>query len=182
MGFFYTGRGDKGISSLGTGKKIDKAAPEIVAIGDLDETTSLIGLVRSKTKNIGVKKILRTIQEDLFTIQANVAKEMFGGDYTVPKLTKEKVEWLESEIDALEKKVAPRRGFVIPGESIEEAWLDYARAVSRRAERSVLFMHKTKPLDATILAYLNRLSSLLFALARASIKTSGIKEDNPEYS
>ena len=181
MGLFYTGRGDKGVSSIGPGKRIDKTAPEIAAAGDLDELISLLGLVRSRSKNKQVKKLLRAAQENLFIIQANIAAEMFGGDYKAPALAAEKVKQLEREIDALEQKIKPARGFIIPGESEEEAWLDYARAVSRRAERSVLSMHKMRPLNHTILAYLNRLSSLLFALARASIQESGKKEEYPKY-
>lgn len=181
MSLFYTGKGDRGESLLGAGKKIDKTSPEIAAVGDLDELTSLLGLVRSQSENSETKKILRGIQEDLFTIQANVAKAMAGGEISASPLAREKVNKLEEEIIKREQEIKPDRGFVIPGESKEEALLDYARAVSRRAERSVLVMHKIKPLDQTILAYLNRLSSLLFALARASIQSEGLSESHPTY-
>jgi len=195
MGFFYTGKGDSGKSAVGK-KKIAKTRPVMEALGDLDELNSLIGLVRSRTGSDKTRKILREAQESLFIIQASIAIAEFGGSprsnksgrgssaggkYPAPELEKSKVKELEKTIDAIEKKIKPERGFIISGESESSAWLDYARAVTRRAERSVLKYHKTKKLNANILAYINRLSSLFFALARSEAKKSGKKEQHPKY-
>lgn len=153
------------------------------ALGDLDELNSLIGLVKSKIVRENIRNILHDTQEALFIIQANVAISKFGGKYPAPKLNNLKIKEIEKIIDALEKKIKPERGFIVAGETENSAWLDYARAVSRRAERSVLKYQsqKKRKLDANIIIYLNRLSSLLFAIARSDAKNSKTKEPHPTY-
>lgn len=182
MGLFYTGLGDKGKSVIGK-KKISKTHPVMEALGDLDELNSLVGLIRNKFRAGLVKKLLREIQENLFIIQAKIAALEFGGKHSPPELKKQKIIGMEKTIDTLEQKIKPERGFIIAGETENSAWLDYARTVSRRAERSALEYQERgrKTLDVNIIAYLNRLSSLLFALARLEAKTSRTKEKHPKY-
>lgn len=181
MGIFYTGKGDKGISEVWDGKKLDKTSEELVALGDLDELNSLLGLVRSRTPDKKNKKMLLSVQDDLFTVQANLYLVSIGKMEKAPDLGIEKIRMMERLIDALEEYVGPERGFIISGEDPEEAWLDLARSVARRAERSALVLHKKKALPENVLAYLNRLSSLLFAMGRASAKKRGAKEQGPTY-
>lgn len=186
MGLFYTGKGDKGKSFVGK-KKIDKTSIEIEALGDLDELNSLLGIVRSSVSNKIFKKIILDVQENLFIIQANVAG-VFYPKFKPPEFKSLKIKELEKIIDNFERKIKPAKKFIIPGASEESAWLDYARAVSRRVERSVLKIAvRRKPyairwtFDPNILAYLNRLSSLFFAMARMAVKRSSKAERYPQY-
>lgn len=196
MGLFYTGKGDKGKSIVGK-KKIDKTSIEIEALGDLDELNSLLGIVRHRMLDKRFKEIILDVQENLFIIQANVAGSMLarrsfsGGGvskFKPPEFKDLKIKELEKIIDNLERKIKPAKKFIIPGAMEKSAWLDYARAVSRRAERSVLRFSKNYKLrttdyklDPNILAYLNRLSSLFFALARMIVKESDKSEKYPKY-
>jgi cob(I)alamin adenosyltransferase len=184
MGIFYTGTGDKGKSLVGS-RKVDKTCIEIEALGDLDELNSLLGLIKSSPElstHADFKAILHAVQENLFTVQSNVADAMAKGLYDAPKFSEEKTRQVEKVIEALERKVAPERGFIVTGTHHLASWLDYARAVSRRAERSTLKFAKDYPsFSPAILAYLNRLSSLLFAMARMAAKDSGSTESHPTY-
>lgn len=181
MGVFYTGKGDGGLSEVWDGKKLDKASPELAALGDLDELNSIIGLVRSRTPDKNHKKILRSVQEELFTIQANIYLLSIGKTKSAPPLGEEKIRMMERLIDAMEEFVGPERGFIIYGEDPEEAWMDFARAAARRAERSAVILNKKMRLPENTLSYLNRLSSLLFAMARAAAKKRGKREQGPKY-
>ncbi len=186
MGLYFTRKGDGGESIVGQ-KKIDKTSPEIQAVGELDELNSLVGLIRTK-KDLSeeFKKLLSEIQENLFIIQANCAEFMFHDEngkpkYPAPEFKAVKVWDIEKIIEAYEKEVDPAKKFVIAGSNKVSAWLDYARAVSRRAERAVLGFNKLHPLAPEILSYMNRLSSLLYAMARVNSKREDIKESNPTY-
>jgi cob(I)alamin adenosyltransferase len=181
MGLFYTSKGDKGISDLGR-KKIKKTALEIEAVGALDELNSLLGVVKNqsfgKLNNL-FRKILNEVQEDLFIIQAHIGAVMVKNEFKPPLFTKNKIIKLEKLIDDFEKKIKPQRGFIVYGATKQTGWLDYARAVSRRAERRVLKLENK--LQPEIFAYLNRLSSLLYAMARFSAKQRKKKEKKPLY-
>jgi cob(I)alamin adenosyltransferase len=181
MSLFYTGKGDKGASDLGK-QKIKKTRPEIEAVGALDELNSLLGLV--KNQSFGrlsrlFKNVICDIQEDLFIIQAHVGAAMVGGKFIPPAFTGGKAAKLEKLINDFERKIKPGRGFIVYGATEGTGWLDYARAVARRAEQSVLKIRSK--LQPEIFSYLNRLSSLLYAMARLAVKKSGEKEKNPRY-
>lgn len=180
MGIFYTRKGDGGKSFVGK-KKVSKTAPALIALGELDELNSFLGLVRAQRLPLATKKALRVVQEDLFIIQAHVASKVFGVYGTVPHLDALKIVNMEKTIDGLERQIKPAKKFVVPGETEAAAWLDVARTLVRRVERSVLAAHAKLLFDATVLAYMNRLSSLLFALARLSTKRSGRSESHPKY-
>lgn len=178
MSFFYTCKGDKGKSCVG-GKRISKDSPASESLGALDELNSLLGLIRSQRVSSDFKNILKNIQENLFIIQANVAKLVFGKNLKTPSFSKNEVLKMERLIDSFEKEIKLERGFVVSGENDISAWLDYARAVARRVERHTVKIKKVKP---EILAYLNRLSSLLFVLARVVSKRAKVKERHPSYN
>lgn len=181
MSVYYTGKGDSGISHVGL-KKIAKTDLVMSALGDLDELNSVLGLVKcrltARNKKI-FQKLIENIQEDLFIIQVHVAAHMFEKLYKPPQFPKEKIIALEKEIAQFEKKLKPTHKFIISGANEESAWLDYVRPIGRRAERSVLWFSKKKKTVPEILAYLNRLSSLLFVMARVAAKNS--KEKSPKY-
>lgn len=194
MGIFYTKKGDKGYSHVGR-KKVYKLSPFVVALGELDQLNSLLGVVKSQRTSPPLKKILHQIQEDLFIIQANIAAVMLNSKpeklsgsraftgFKVPKFESYKIAETEKIIDDIEKRLKPARSFVISGTTEISAWLDYIRAFSRSVERSVLLVARDKKhrlvINPDILPYLNRLSSLFFALARWEARNK--KEKNPRY-
>ncbi|MDP3729454.1 MAG: cob(I)yrinic acid a,c-diamide adenosyltransferase [bacterium] len=177
---FYTGKGDKG-ASLICGKKIDKSCCEVEALGELDELNSLLGIVRTKKMDQELKSVVLAIQENLFIIQANIAIFFFGKQVKAPVFKKEKVVELERFIDRCEKEVKPAKKFIIAGEHPVAAWFDYARAVSRRAERRIRVVAKKHTVNPSISAYMNRLSSTLFACGRLAAKRARAKELHPSY-
>ena len=179
MPLFYTGKGDKGTSRVGK-KKYSKDSIILETLGDLDELNSFLGLVRSMLQNKKLAANIEVVQQHLFIIQAQVAVVMFP-KFKSPELKKEKVKWLEREIDVIEKKIRPERGFIISGATASSAWLDVSRAIARRAERTVTTFHRTYPLPREIIPYLNRLSSYLYALARLESVSRKIREQKPKY-
>lgn len=181
MSNYYTGNGDWGASTVGL-KKISKTSVVMTALGDLDELNSLLGVIKCQHKKFNknkFNKIINDIQENIFIVQAHVAAEMFGKLYKPPKFSKGNVAELENLIYIFEKQLKPVKKFIVPGSNESSAWLDYSRAVARRAERSVLIYSKKRKISPEIIFYLNRLSSLLFVIARVSAKRQ--KEQNPRY-
>ena len=178
---FYTRKGDKGTSEV-KGKTIQKASLEIEALGCLDEVNSLLGLVKTQKLPRGYKKILNQAQENLFIIQAHVGVLMIG-KLKAPRFSTAKVKEIEKLIDGLEKKVKPERGFIVSGTNEASSWLDFARAVVRRAEVSMVKLDRKhrKKLEPAILSYMNRLSSLLYAMARYAAKAGDGEEPHPAY-
>lgn len=181
----YTGKGDKGTSKLfntPSGERLSKGSDVFEALGTLDELNSFLGLCRAgsgkTTYSLGDQlffNIVFRFQQDLFIAQAELA----GADMTMPK---EKVEYLEWVSNEAEKLLPPITTFFIPGAGELGALFDTARAVSRRTERAVVRVRESgaKISDETC-AYLNRLSSALYALARLSNHFSGITETPPTY-
>lgn len=181
MSLFYTKKGDNCFSHIGK-NKVAKTCVEIESLGDLDELNSLLGVIKNQKLSNRFKKILHQIQENLFIIQANIANLLFGIKHKAPEFKKSKIVEIEKIMDGFEKKLKPEKGFIIPGANIESAWLDFTRTIVRRTERNIIKMSKGKiKLSPEILIYLNRLSSLLFVMARMAVKQSGQKEKHPAY-
>jgi cob(I)alamin adenosyltransferase len=169
---FYTGLGDDGTTDL-LGARVAKDDPRIDALGSLDEATSAIGLARSMVVDGRVGEDLVAVQRDLYRIMAALAftPELRPESYTFPQ---DRVVWVEAETDALAASVDLPREFILPGESTPGAALDVARTVVRRGERHVVALaHAGHEVNPTILAYLNRLSSLLFIAARIEDRAAG---------
>jgi cob(I)alamin adenosyltransferase len=123
---------------------------------------------------------LHEIQENLFIIQAQIASIMLDNNFKAPKFKNEKIKEIEKIIDEIETKLPPLRNFIISGTGKTSAWLDWLRAKSRSVERSVLKIKNSKiNIFSNILPYLNRLSSLFFALARLEARNK--KEQHPKY-
>ena len=172
----YTRKGDSGTSGLfGTKKRYRKDTPVYHALGTLDELNSLLGICKAQSAADflwDAAEEIRKVQESLFVIQAELA----GAEKTI---TQERVEALEYTIGVMENLIENPRGFDIPGATVLSGFLDYARAVSRRAERAVIAAGTTDPVSATSRAYLNRLSTLLYVLARYAARD--MKETKPVY-
>ncbi|MBI4128332.1 MAG: cob(I)yrinic acid a,c-diamide adenosyltransferase [Parcubacteria group bacterium] len=183
MGVFYTGKGDGGVSDLGK-KKVPKVSHEMAVLNSLDRLNSLLGLIKHQDLPADYPHILREVQENLFIIQANVAALLYGGEVKAPPFSEDKTKRVETLIDELEEKVQPAKKFIIPGATQGSSWLDIARTFAREAERTALQLpdSQREQLGQPIFSYLNRLSSLLFALARFEVKQQGVAEEHPKYT
>lgn len=172
----YTRKGDDGTTTtFGESCRIPKHHPHIEALGALDELCSLIGICKSeyKFKNNEMVLVLEGVQNALFTIQAEVA----GAQKHIRRTD---VIAVEKSIADIERVIERPQSFVLPGATKTSALLDFARAVSRRTERDVLAIGKHVELGAESRRYLNRLSSLLYALARQEAQKAGV-ETPPSY-
>ncbi|MEK7553835.1 MAG: cob(I)yrinic acid a,c-diamide adenosyltransferase [Patescibacteria group bacterium] len=175
----FTGKGDGGTTTaFGCNQqRISKSSELPEALGALDELNAFLGFVKMRaadSRRIG--GILRDVQENLFIIQAETA----GADKRLKEGTVEKVSEIVNEI---EKEIPPIKGFSIAGGTELSALLDVARTLARRAERRIIAVKKMnlRDLSPETLAYMNRLSSLLFALARLANHQAGVAEENPKY-
>jgi cob(I)alamin adenosyltransferase len=157
----YTRGGDAGETSLGDGSRVAKTDPRVEAIGDVDELNSLLGLALAED---GAPPVLTRIQNELFDLGADLATPS-GGVKPRLRVTQAMIEALEGECDAANADLEPLKSFVLPGGTELAARLYLARSVCRRAERSVL---RVDGVSSLVPVYLNRLSDLLFIVARAA--------------
>ncbi|MCW1952851.1 MAG: cob(I)yrinic acid a,c-diamide adenosyltransferase [Flavobacteriia bacterium] len=172
----YTKTGDQGMTSLFNGKRVGKNDLNIESYGTLDELNAWIGLLREAKEIASQKSLLLAIQKELFEVGAILANPTQAG--SKPKAIKnEKTEALEAAIDSMELHLEPLTQFILPGGNACISHCHLARTVSRRAERLVVALHATQPIDVSILEYLNRLSDYLFVLSRLAAKNSGISEE-----
>ena len=182
----YTGRGDDGTTkTFGCDQRILKSSAVAEALGTLDEVNSFLGIVKVKCEFIdeafflqekSFSSIVEEIQQNLFVIQAEIA----GAD---KHINEEKIRQCELLIDIAEKELPPIKTFFISGGTEIAALFDVARTLTRRAERRVVAsVAEGATLGEWTLAYLNRLSSLLYALARLSNHKAGILENSPTYN
>jgi cob(I)alamin adenosyltransferase len=168
----YTGKGDRGTTDL-LGARVGKDDVRIEVLGQLDEVSASMGLARAHATQSRTRELLVTAQRDLYAVMAELAftPEVRPEGRTFPA---ERTEWLESATDALGDDVPLPPQFVVPGESVPGAALDVARTVARRGERVAVIAAEAGAIDnPEILRYLNRLSSLLFILARFEDRESG---------
>ena len=156
----YTRTGDDGSTGLGDGSRVAKDSLRIEAIGCVDELNSQIGVLRCQSLPATVDGLLAEIQHKLFDL---------GGELCMPDrqiITTRHVERLEQHLDTLNAELAPLKEFILPGGTPAAATAHVTRSVCRRAERRLIQLHRDEPLSAAAMAYLNRLSDLLFVLAR----------------
>lgn len=188
----YTRKGDGGTTkTFGCDQRISKSSTIAEALGSLDEINSFLGLVKIKADNtvfeLGEQKLhmadtVNQVQQDLFIVQAELA----GAEKTI---SQEKVKWQEAIIDGIEQTLPPITTFFVSGGTELATLCDIARTIARRAERRIVGVvdeaknksESTQPVGEYTLAYLNRLSSVLYAFARASNHIAHIPEQSPEY-
>ncbi len=179
----YTKAGDDGNTVLIGGKRVGKDAARVDAYGSIDELNAMLGVVRSQNLPEAVDAILRRIQDDLFTLGANLAlpEGLDPAEWNIPRVSDDDTAALEKAIDDCEKNLEPLRQFVIPGGTTQGALLHLARTVARRAERCCVALSHQEMVDPAIIRYLNRLSDLCFVLARAVNQQSGCPESHPSF-
>ncbi len=167
MGIVTKG-GDKGKTSLYRGKRVSKDHIRIEIVGTLDELSSYLGLTSCLIRNAKIKKTIQSIQKDLFLINAEAATPMESLNRLKKRISQKQVSFLEKAIAGLEaKKGLKLKGFCLAGKNQISSNLDIARTIARRAERRVVTLQRKKLLkNEYIVVYLNRLSDLLYLLAR----------------
>ena len=162
----YTKLGDKGETSLFGGRKIRKDSLRIETYGTVDELNSVIGICRSLNTGQEVDRILEEIQHDLFTLGADLATPPVDGKSAAVRVRASDVARLEAHIDRIDPTLEPLKNFILPGGNRSAAMLHLARAVCRRAERLLVSLSHAEDAGEMPIQYLNRLSDLLFVLAR----------------
>jgi len=175
----YTKSGDSGETSLVDGSRVSKADPRVAAYGDVDELNSLLGIARVGLADQQLNDALGKIQNELFIVGADLASPL---EIQVPRVEEGHVAEMERLIDLLLEEMEPLREFILPGGTRLGATLHLARAVARRAERSVIALAAGSGINKHALIYLNRLSDLLFVMARVANKRSGAKEESANFS
>ncbi len=176
----YTRTGDTGETGLFGGQRVRKDDLRIAACGSVDELNSVLGIVRSFGPTDDLDTLLITIQNDLFATGADLATPFGAGEThgsaTVKRLTPDRTSTLEPEIDRLEGELTPLSQFILPGGSIVASYLHFARTVCRRAERQCVALASVQPINPEVGCYINRLSDLLFVMARVTNKRSGLSD------
>jgi cob(I)alamin adenosyltransferase len=175
----YTKTGDQGQTSLVGGERVSKASLRVDAYGDVDELNCVIGVARSRLEDKEIDELLGLIQNDLFTLGADLASP---SEIDVPRIGESFVNKLEELADRFLAELEPLKEFILPGGSEAGAILHLARTVARRSERRVDALSETEQLNPGTIVYLNRLSDLLFILARVVNNRTGIPEKLTDFS
>ena len=173
----YTKKGDQGETTLIGGTRVPKCHVRIACYGTVDELNSYLGLVdHLMPTHSGQKKVIRQVQDRLFVIGSQLAKDQKARQIQLPQLDSDDVLLLERAIDAMTDKLPPLTSFILPGGSQAASYCHVARCVCRRAERKVVALSLKDYVDPLMIIYLNRLSDYLFVLARFLNKQKGIKD------
>ncbi len=171
----YTKTGDQGETSLFGGRRLLKSELRIEAYGTVDELNSHLGLVRDYAQEAGVKVLLKSIQDLLFTLGANLASDPEKA-LPVPDIQEEDITILEQEIDRMNEGLPELKNFILPGGHPAVSFCHIARCVCRRAERLTVHLAQQEQVPPILIKYLNRLSDYLFVLARHLAKEQGVEE------
>jgi cob(I)alamin adenosyltransferase len=162
----YTKTGDLGDTGLGDGSRVPKDHPRVTAYGTVDELNALLGLFLVQPGlPANIVDVIRSIQNDLFDVGADLCLPQKEGESAL-RIRAEQAERLEKTIDEFNERLQPLKSFILPGGSPAAAWCHLARTVCRRAERNVVTLAQKEKINPQVIIYLNRLSDLLFVLAR----------------
>ncbi|MFB5630139.1 MAG: cob(I)yrinic acid a,c-diamide adenosyltransferase [Nitrosopumilaceae archaeon] len=170
----YTKTGDDGSTSLQGGKRVIKSNIRIKAYGAVDEINASIGLILSSKFDDELEKILKKIQNDLFVVGSDLSNSNLVNKEN--RVTVEMVENIEKNIDRLEKELPPITNFILPGGNEVSARIHLSRAITRRAETQVISLDEKEKVNEECKKYLNRLSDLLFVMARYVNKKNGLED------
>ena len=170
----YTKTGDDGSTGLIGGKRISKSSQRIITYGAIDELNSSIGMVLSSKLDNDIHDLLEKIQNDLFVVGADLANPDLK--ISSNRITRDMVKFLETHIDNFEGELLPITYFILPGGDTDAAQVHLARAISRRAETHIVQLSEKEEINKTCQVYMNRLSDLLFVIARVINKRKMIKD------
>jgi cob(I)alamin adenosyltransferase len=170
----YTRRGDKGETDLFDGSRIKKTSARIAATGAVDELNSYLGVCWAHASKM-TKQIIENAQKELFILGSDLATPL-GAEAEGPRITEKHTKDMEKVIDEINVRLPTLRRFILPMGSEASAHLQYARSLARRAERKMLLLSEHEKINPHIIPYMNRLSSLLFVLARQENRLKKVKE------
>jgi cob(I)alamin adenosyltransferase len=162
----YTKTGDQGETALGDGTRVPKDHPRVAAYGDVDELNAVLGVLATQPLAELERDFIRSIQNDLFDVGADLCVPAGEAPEKRLRVQLEQATRLEAAIDRLNARLTPLTSFVLPGGGPAAAWCHLARTICRRAERSVVSLARAEAVNPQVIIYLNRLSDLLFVLAR----------------
>jgi cob(I)alamin adenosyltransferase len=166
----YTRTGDDGTTGLGDGARVSKTSPRVEAMGAVDELNSVVGFLMTESVPDAIRETLSTVQHTLFDL---------GGEISLPgqELVQNKqVTKIENTLDRMNEPLSPLKDFILPGGTRPAALCHQARSVCRRAERQLLVLAEQQSVSNTSIKYLNRLSDLLFVIARHLNQTAGVDD------
>ncbi len=176
----YTKTGDRGETSLFTGERVKKSSLRVQAYGTVDELNSWLGLLCSTITEKDVRNVVTQIQIELFDLGADLAtpiqKIKNKRHKEVPRISQKQIRQLERWIDQYQEELPPIKNFILPGGAVTAAYIHIMRGVCRRAERDVVHLMEKEHVGRNVLIYLNRLSDLLFVLARVLNHRQHIQE------
>ena len=175
----YTRTGDEGQTGLFGGGRVSKTHPRVEAYGDVDELNAALGMARAIELMPRVDEVLVPLQRDLFAIGALLAtpdRDKMKKQLEKARIDESRIKELEHAIDDGDRELEPLKSFIVPGGTPKAAALHVARTVCRRAERSVVHLRRDEDIPQLVVIYLNRLSDLLFVLARVANRRAGAGE------
>lgn len=175
----YTRTGDGGQTALVGGARVSKSNIRVEAYGEVDELNSALGLARSFLADAEIDSSLSAIQNDLFTVGGDLASPT---EISVPRVEEAFISRLEELSDKFNSELEPLREFILPTGNSAGAALHLARAIARRAERRVVALSEEEEINSHTIVYLNRLSDLLFILARVVNQRAGAQERMTDFS
>lgn len=170
----YTKTGDSGQTSLFSGERISKGDLRVSAYGDVDELNSFLGMAILRTSVEGNRELLRKIQNRLFDLGADLATT--GRRKSVERIDNKEILEMEAAIDVMDARLPELRTFILPGGTEAAVWLHLSRTICRRAERSVVRLQGESQINPLIIVFLNRLSDLLFMMARLENFSAGVSD------
>jgi len=162
----YTKTGDSGQTGLFGGKRVEKNNRRIEAYGTIDELNSIVGLVLCEKVESKTKTVLTSIQNSLFIIGSELATPSDVKSSAIQSISENEIQNIEKYIDDLDDELTPLKNFILPGGCKSAAILHFARTVCRRAERRIVDINSNEEVNSNIIKYINRVSDLLFVLAR----------------
>jgi len=177
----YTKTGDKGETSLVDGKRVSKSSKRVDAFGDVDELNSIIGICRQHVNDEEITDVLNFLQNDLFILGGDLATP---SDFKIeiPRINTDMVKKLEELIDKFHEEVGDLKEFILPAGREASPHIHLARTICRRAERKIVGLSGDETVNSSAIVFLNRLSDLLFVLARVVNKRAGFEETFVDFS
>ncbi|MEN3039168.1 MAG: cob(I)yrinic acid a,c-diamide adenosyltransferase [Candidatus Kryptonium sp.] len=172
----YTRTGDDGMTSLFAGGRVRKDNVRVEAYGTIDELNAILGIVRAISRDSVINEIIIDTQNLLFILGADLATPVGVENIKVKRISQDDVEKIEKLIDKVEENLEPLKNFILPGGTLLASFLHLARTVCRRAERRIVSFSEKEKINENIIPFVNRLSDLLFVLARYANKIENVDD------